>query len=344
MAERLYGVDHGAEHPLTGEEIDVQYSSGLRQELISLPPGTTIGIEYAKELGAERTDGIFFRAIGYWQALEGLCEDLGLQVIYLDDFESCERALELLKEQQRLVNSKKDDDDPQKIRELREALFKAETEGRYVREVVREDKIIENILRFQPQEVIVGQAHGDVIMSNLGELSQKGLTVEAYFHENLDPLYISRTILEPGIPDPIHSREREALIRQYRAVTLGRVLSDSKLKPDFIGTWNPGCRPQGLFEMYVKERSGTEFSGIIEDTAGTASFRGTIMDDFMEITKTYDPKKSFEGFEGPILYVGLLERGIFVGNFQAEREIYPGMKPHPFYVNTGDRLQDCEID
>lgn len=354
MVESLYGVEHGAAALLTEEEITVRYSLDLLQRLVSLPPGASVGIEYAKELGAERPDGISFGNIRYWQALENLCEDLDLHPVYLDDPESYERLIKLFKKKnlltKKLERHLQRDGNPQKTRELREALFGIKAEKNYITRVEREDKIIGNILKHQPRVAIVGHYHGDLIMLDLEELRTLGLTVGAYFQESLDPnsklpflagISEVRTILQPGIPDPRSLREKETTIRQYYAAKLGRVLPGQK--PDFIGTWNPGCRPEGLFEMYVERRSGQEFGGIIEDTTGTASFRGIMTANLMEFTKNYDPERSFNGLRGDIEYAGNLNEGVFYGFFQPDRLRYPNMEACPFYLNAGDKLKESEL-
>lgn len=342
--ETMYGVCHG------GLDAETCCSPELKQDLESLPIGTTVGIEYAKELNTEQIRGIVTYGLGYWRELERLFESLGLKPIYLDDAESLKRVGKLFREKelQRILLRRhlERDGNFQRTREIKEALFKAKTEEEYVASVVRQDKIIENILRYQPQVVIVGQLHADLIMFNLDTLNKKGLTVGAYLSENIDPqscqMYSigSRrflTTLQKGIPNPFFLRERESQVRKHSAVTLGRVLHDRLQRPDYIGTWKPECRWEGLFEMSVRQRSGTEFNGIIEDTAGTASFEGKLTDDSMEFVKRYDPLKSIDGLTEDILYVGHMKNGVFVGTFQT------GVEKYPFYLNTGDRLQDCEI-
>lgn len=345
--EKMYGVMHSFTLEVEGFSIAekaVSPSMDLFRELKSLPQGTVVGIEdFDPREIRKLTRKINGRKFGmsksdrkYWQEIKSLCNDFGLEVAYLDDFQTYRKYVSKLFEQRDYSHQavgcyeKLDleafenniftrDGALSEVRNYNELGYKAGVESEKIFIIEREEKIAERIAKYRPQRVIVGMGHGDYWMVNDSALAANGITVDEYeceFAEQKGRYQGVDIVLVPiWGPDPVAALERELLNRKYNSVTLGRILNEKT--PDYIGTWSELCRPEGLFEMYVGERTSKDlFSGIIEDKLGTADFEGRVRDDMIEFEKRYRPDQSSEdSIKDSIYYKGLLKDGKYQGMF-----------------------------
>jgi hypothetical protein len=326
MVEKLYGVEHGPVRiwraPYFAELVPTHPSKELIRDLSSLPDGTSVGIELYQEL-AEAILSHDEEESTYMREILEVCHPR-LQVIFLDDQDLCERtdkkrsdatfmrniSSALLRKIDSERNSQNTSHYQETMRLIRQSEYRAEVEADYLEIVEREQKMIEKILKHNPQVVILGNNHGDFFIAEAQELFEKhGVSIIQYYRETIDlPLQPTRRNIE-GLtaylvrkpPDQRVALERELIKRRYYAATQRRILPEKS--PDFIGTWNTKIRPAGLFEIYLTRQEGNSFWGTIEDVYGTARCRGVLEGENIEFLKSYDPEKSRDQAQGGIFYV-----------------------------------------
>jgi hypothetical protein len=337
MVERLYGVEHGAQ-VLVGDvaidEVVIRPSRQLKEEIASLPEGVSVGLEFHPA---------FFKSISYqchnirisqganiyFSELIDVCKKSKKKVIPLEDIRTYKKYVrrmfkadqierELYKEYQ---NENPTESDKEKWVDLRNKLYKASVERDYTFIVEREDKIIENISKFQPVAVVLGRAHADYVIQNLQLLSEKGIKVDHYFAEQ-GPRYpwhwdvperMERTAIfdfDPKVSSEV-LKYRQSVIRKFKAIKEEKITDGI---PDYYGTWDIRVLPRGLFEIYFE---GKGF-GRIEDCFGTAKFEGFIDDESGAIFfKEYNQEEvSFGGASGKIWYSGSFEGNVCSGFFE----------------------------
>jgi len=344
MVERLYGVEHGISMQMAGVRISeslVAPSKGLLRDLLSQPQGTKVGIEFTPEFTSPfQIDEVEIKsspsAYFYWRRIIRACQMRKLDIVYLEDFPTYKRFTRKLMEataydQILFQNFLKDDSflDNEKGKELERKKYIAEVEKDYIFVVEREEKILERIAQTQPNIVILGKGHTDYLIQNKKIPASMGISVDSYQTEDVSPIPwhwerqqpFERAFLRPEPkPDANILKERELIMRKYRALTDGKVIVDGK--PDFVGTWDLNCLPRGLFEMYVE---GKNFSGIIEDTLGTASFAGQIGEDGIMFAKNYDLNKSAqEASKHTIVYLGGRIGEQYEGTFESPEDKVTG--------------------
>lgn len=330
--ERLYGVFHGASAvSILGDarEIFIEPSTYLQEELRQLPPGTRVGIEYHPDIiqGNSISDDIEFSPSGihYWQQIEALCKEKGLPVVYLDDVGLVLEAsrhyweaqeLNYLAEQMQSFTDEVGDDHLSRAKErLREA-YAHLIISYYTIEVLREEKLLETIDNQKPEVVILGKAHGDILMLRPELLETRGIEVARYQTEIIDE---ELSVFPSVALDAGEVLERTLLIRSYYAVTQCRI--DPERQPDYIGYCqeSESIPEVGLFEMYVKKTG--EFAGTIIDLLGDATMEGIITDQGVEFVKKYDPEQSVPNAAaaGEITYVGEMSGDRYVGEYKTSR-------------------------
>lgn len=297
--QRLYGVRHGGvETDNWGNrfEILVGPSRGLMKDLLTLPQGTRIGIEYSPEVDQLREvkghpisfgEGYEF----YWDRIQRVARRNSLDVQYLDNIAFYVTQVEKILEAQALFErgSRRVEGNLNKHLGYMRASHRAGVEAEYAFQVEREDAILERIAELKPTVAIVGQGHGDVFVDRLEELSRRGITIGAYLAEDSTlptlslehPLYERAILNEHPIPERELVVQRELIERKHRAATMGRVLANGA--PDFIGTWNLRIPAQGLFELYLDANG----DGRIEDILGTATAATVIDGDKVVFDKRY---------------------------------------------------------
>ena len=335
MLEQLYGIEHGKGLEVAGiriSESSVKPSRELLENLFSLPKGTKVGIEYTPDYTSFQIDGISVNSSPtddwYWKRIIRVCNTKGLDIVYLEDFPTYEKYARKLLESKALdlaIEQKwmKDRNffNTEEGVELQNRFYIASVEADYIFIIEREEKILDRIAQAQPHTVILGKGHTNYLMQNLEELSNHGISVRKYYEEEV---FIAPWSWNVEVPDdrarlkynpklnPDFLNFRESLKRKYRAIAEGKILPDGR--PSLVGSWDPSCYARGLFEMYVNEGN---FSGIIEDTLGTATFTGEITDEEVSFEKTYDRQKSGkEAFSDPIFYSGKRIGDHYEGTFQ----------------------------
>ncbi len=297
--QRLYGVRHGAiDTDYWGDQIEVLVgpSKGLMKDLLTLPQGTRIGIEYDPELELPmEVNGqhVEFSEVDrfYWGRVRRLAQRNSLDIQYLDNIAFYARQIEKDLEARALFKKgahKNGMDLNTHLRYMR-ASHKAEIEADYIYRIEREDAILDRITELKPAVVIVGQSHGDSFTERLEELRARGVIVGAYLAEDstLPRLPYKRPLYERAIlndhPTPKRELviERELVMRKYRAATRGRVMAEGI--PDFIGTWDLRVPAKGLFEVYLE----SDGDGRIEDIFGSATAIARIDGDKIGFDKKY---------------------------------------------------------
>lgn len=347
MVFDLVGVTHGSVASFMGvisTQIVVAPSSRLLEIITSLEKGSKVGLERLdKEL--PKTEGsqiIWNMQNEYWDPLVELCQDCELEVINLDDWESYNERHKIMLEKEKLLNTfdglgEKDADIPLEVRlDLARRDHKFNIEVQYIREIVRDEKMLETIAKHPDMKLaIVGRGHENHWVSNFGLLSERGIEIgmnmsDAYNGEINHYEFFAASEHESSIhrqaeltiglpPDLKMIALREKTIRLYSAATKNRVFPDKK--PDFVGTWDVNIPARGLFEIYITEREefcgSTIIKGTIEDVNGSAEFAGNIKDNEMMFNKTYSEDAiRAGGVSGNINFSGRLEgkeyRGFFV--------------------------------
>lgn len=332
--EKLYGVIHGVGLEIAGAAIPenlvaptlVGPSKALMEDILTLPPGATVGIESCPELqGPLEFQGqtIDFDSGGkfYWNRIRRLCQRRGLNVEYLEDFETYKRYLEKSLQAQALDRALAREfrrGNGSEIDQILQDRYKAQVEAEHIHAFDREDKFLERLREVQPAIVVLGRWHADPLRQDPRILRDRGIAVGEYRTERVYRPHWSWSVPEKRYerasldydfqPNNEVMLDRELIQRRYRAVTRGRVMG-SRRKPDFIGTWDTQIPARGLFEVYL-DKDG--WHGRVEDCLGTASFDGRITRDgeWFGFLKKYIPDKSSRN----AVTTAVMYKGGFVGD------------------------------
>lgn len=338
MVDRLNGIEHGRGLTVEGllipnSDIPVAPSRELMRDLLDLPRGSTVGIEFSQQFQEPfDVDDIEINAglesNFYWRRIIRTCNIKKLNIVYLEDFDTYKKYVRKLLETKTLEQQGWDlyADNPEffktgQAKQLAAQHYMSETESQYIFVVEREAKILDKIRETNPTVVIIGKGHTDYLTQNTSDdnpLSNVEYTREVVFQtpwhwpEDLQLPYERAHKDYKGEIDPAILLERELLVRKYRAIKEKRITEG--FKPDFVGTWDLDLPARGLFEVFVE---GSRFGGRIEDTLGTAVFEGTINDTEVSFVKGYDPEKSSpEATPKPVRYAGNLVHGQYEGQYE----------------------------
>jgi hypothetical protein len=198
---------------------------------------------------------------------------------------------------------------------VREICFAYDAVCKYMLLIAREETIFKQLQNTRPDMAVIGQAHADTLMltpdlkDSLGVDNYVKLTLDRQGLDSINLLMAETQrvptcqLVDPSGPDPQYLQETESISRTHRAVTESRITSGSE--PQWVGSWEPSCRPRGLFEVFDKSRPGSqESSGTIEDVLGTARFRGELTQDKVIFLKSYIPSKTLDpaALKGEVLY------------------------------------------
>lgn len=363
--ERLYGVIPEcsiASFDFYIPNKGVKPSPELLADLKSLSPGTTVGIECfdpnvigkdGLEINGKKVR-IENQGRDYWKKIMQACHSARLNVAFLDDPEILRGRAEKLTICEDLMEKSvgirtyssayyMDSEE----RALFEALYGARVEAEFIKEAKKTETIARRIQQYQPQRVILSQKHADCLAADWTSLAESHLKIANYKIERVDtsidarfsPRLLPAYLSFGSGPNPRNLLDRKLLIRAHQAITEGRILPDQE--PDFIGTWEVNCRPRGLFEVYsdhdlLKETGATV--GLIEDSFGTAIFRGEISEDYISFVKKYIHVVSApEAAKGDISYEAIRKNGRYEGNYflMSPPYSYEGAK---FFMNKGSKL------
>jgi len=322
---KLYGVTSGGYVGGGGVSfgnIDVVTSTSFREELKQFPEGTKVALEWFEKTPYHLVinDEDYELNDRYWPDIVSLCKERKFEIVYIDDLELLRKHLEKSAE----ARAKKDTSlnlwhdngflFPEYIEQESQRMSKESyddlTEARYIHGIEREEKMLENIIRAQPDVVIVSSGFSDYWLTKAKELEKKGFAIESYARDqipdNYEPLnHFGNNIahalfIRNPLPDIKSLAEREQLIRKYNAVKKGRILPDKT--PDWIGSWDDRTS-EGLFEVYVDSKQGTGMMGTIEDVFGSASFTSITTDGIFYIFKVYSKEaKSIGASKSPVVY------------------------------------------
>ncbi len=194
MAERVYGVMHGSRTEIAGittSDILIAPSRELMRDLLTLPPGTSVGIEDCPELQQpyemrgriiDFTESTKF----YWGRIRRLCKRRGLNVVYLEDFETYKKYLEKHLEAISLIDvlerEMKEGGFPERVMQR---MHRAQVEAEYIFVFEREKAIFDQIQATQPAIVILGRGHTDALLLNLDPFNQRGVSIGEYRAEEV---------------------------------------------------------------------------------------------------------------------------------------------------------------
>ena len=338
MVERLYGIEHGISLtvegiPIPGTETPIAPSRELIQDLLQLPKGSSVGIEFASQFQAPfDVDGVEINAgyesNFYWRRIKRVTDMAKLNLIYLEDFDTYKKYVRKLMEAKafeqqasELYLENADFFETNGAKQLAAKHYMADVEAQYIFVVEREVKIADKIRDTNPTVVILGKGHTDYLTQNQSDanpIQGAKYTREIVFHrpwhwseESQLPFERARVDYSGEVDRGI-LLDRELLERKYRALMQKRITQGEE--PDFMGTWDVDCQPRGLFEIFVE---GARFGGRIEDTLGTALFEGTITDSEISFVKAYvREKSSHETAKDPIHYTGSLTNGQYEGHYE----------------------------
>jgi hypothetical protein len=353
FVDSLYGAVHAGAINFCGLQFSYEAtpSPKLLLDLKGLPKGTKVGLEtfdpqQVQKLGFKIRERKFLipeSQEDYWRSLTSFCQAKGLEVVHLDDFvtfrEYAGQLIEAEKIQKKMEkpiktsNLKVEDEETLACLalEMAEAVRRCQVEARYIHIVKREEKILENILRFKPALAVIGMGHSDYLVKTGQIKFGRYLREEAVVHPET-MYYYGNTITAQG-PNPKAIAEREYLLRNWRVVTQGKILPGSN--PEYIGTWQIGLPSEGLFEVYVHEstRNG-EVTGVIEDCIGTADFTGKIGSKIVRFSKKYQPDNAIkEAAKGNVLYSGQFRKQVCIGEYS----FLSGSRGY-FTMNAGSNL------
>jgi hypothetical protein len=295
--QKLYGVRHGGQemHSWGMVDIFIAPSRGLTKDLLMLPQGTSVGIEWTPELEEPIEVGKDFVDISqsnifYWQRIQRIARMNSLDIQYLDSADLFRKHFEKAHKSKAMYEKVGRTADLNRHMQYLRTAYQLGVESDYTFEVEREEAMLAKITALKPAVVIVGQAHGDVFANRLDELRTNGIIVGTYLAEDSSEKS-SKSILRPReravlnldpTPDNGIIVDRALIERKYRAITEGRVLATDA--PDFIGTWDPMIPARGLFEVFVESNG----RAAIIDTLGNASASGTFSAGHVDFRKLYD--------------------------------------------------------
>lgn len=315
--------------------------SGLRDELMSLPKGTRVGVQYFEELC---DGGVPYRRslrvkntsvyvpehiAGYWGEILGICKLRGLEAIFLDDYkifrEIAKKLVQKEMKTEEIKNMEINNPQPKVeikkiIQALKEEIYTLDVEMEHLQTEKKGDKILENIIHEQPGVAILGAGHADYFIANPQLMEMIKVKFEKYAREqysekiNLSelPTYMRKLphvfgkLINNAEPNKVSLADREMVERRYKAITLGRIIASKE--PAWIGTWDVDIPARGLFEIYVEDEiktfhGVTAIKGRVEDTYGSATFFGSIGDETLIFQKDYDEMARSAGADIlPMLY------------------------------------------
>lgn len=324
---RLYGVEHAAHMAAT--EIGVIPNEGMIDDIQQLPAGSVVALETTPEIIPSHARASFDypeKTVAYWLPLIEACEARGHKLVHLDSLELQLMAAATKEARQALIAKLKGQpesapSDPVEEMLAREEIFALDAVAKHTHGITREAVVFDNLAGASADIAVISANHADYLVATPEEQARRGLNIEDYLRVSIDPdelppLEMWASVIARSSPHPIHQyisgnfpeqrslAVREAIVRAHRAATTGRILPNGR--PFYVGTWQPLCRTDGLFELYPDAHLvGPSWagSGTIEDTLGTARFEGEFRPAGVRFEKRYDPKlSSDETIDETIIY------------------------------------------
>lgn len=330
--ERLYGLLHRPKLYFSLlNEYEVTPNEALHRELEALPAGTRIGLEFSPDLRRLSTGRHDIHcACSVWSEIDSVARKASLDVVYLEEPEIFDKYFQKGAEAERLLRKLNEafNERADVAEQFLSEYYRAKVEADYAFVVEREARIIDKLVKTDPQVAVLYRSHGDYLSVNPLSLLVSNVQPGEYTIEHLpwdSSRYRSGSVLRRDLDIPAKEviMQRESLQRKYNAVTQGRITSHDK--PDGIGTWNVKCPAAGLFEIYI-DRGSDRFEGTIEDVLGKATFVGEKTPYVIKMIKTYDSNRSVElskevfgettrTLRGPIIYEGVMIDNEYKGRY-----------------------------
>jgi hypothetical protein len=304
--EKMIGVLHDTvitmnpkEGFIDGDAIS-QPSEDLQSLLRTLPSATKIGVEYHPDLATRNFHDarVSEEDLAYWQAVERLCVELGLQLIYMDDPELRLRAAELSNKASEIIQKPRNrytDYDQFRTSE------RLTTKSFWIMDVKRRKHMLDAIQREKPQVVLLGRDSADILAVNPRIATKHGITVREHLTEHE---VANDQVQFGGELDNRLVLENKLSRRTRSSVLKGRVRP--KATPHLIGyRWSaaPLYPAQGLFEIRFNEDGKT---GILYDCYGDAQVTNISVEEHqVSFTIQYEAGKSmYVDREHPIHFTG----------------------------------------
>ncbi|NTU47356.1 hypothetical protein HGA88_07080 [Candidatus Roizmanbacteria bacterium] len=273
----------------------------LEIKLRQLEKDSIVAIEHSLEKLRKR-DCYDQDGFDYWRKIGTICSQQNLQVVYLEDPRDIQEVERVQKDYKRAK-------DP-----LQQ--YRAQTYLAYLEGIIIPDHVRAQLIAVKPAVAILRNNTALGVSTHPDELQENGLktwytkeTVEGNFNQNLKILSNPKRKLYSE-----HMQYLEGLRRKMRALDDECIIPGGQ--PFARGSWSPELYPKGLFEMYI--RTGKEFAGLIEDTSGTAYFKGELRGCKISFEKNYIPHQSTtQAGKGTIYYEGTLDdnSGLCVGTY-----------------------------
>ena len=349
--DKLYGTCHGGKLFGLVFNVDLFFkpSPVMLEELAELPRGTRVGIESVTPEEKEALNKLVIDGRGvmwdkpfgeYWKAIVDHCKKAGHEVVYLDSVELCRKHAEMDVKATHLAEEAKQTKDKAERLILIRQEYAHRVENRYIREVEREQSLLQRIRETKPSVALLGRSHTDYIW----QMGVEGIQFKSYSAEvapvidqfqlgkfdpsdkyfNMDLESVARSISNQIPPlELVNNRVVDSKVvarrieseRKYRAIKEGRITDGD---PDFVGTWNIRIPAQGLFELYIQKRDGRRISGIIEDACGSATFEGESTDTEIWFVKRYDDDAISIGGWSIFFYAEERQNGTVKGTYYSE--------------------------
>jgi len=314
--EKLFGIEECEIQRVENVSVISQLtpSDGVLKALSCLPKGALVGIEDASYWERE------IHNVGrtpYWNYLTNNAGNASF--VYLDDLSLRVEAADFFKRAR--IRTELKLSNPGDC-SLDNEIFEFRFNAYYTHTVLTSDHILRMIKETRPLIVILDGVRADLFWSGYAEshgvkfgsyskesppIHREGCPVED--NENLVPNELfAKTAYELGVMSYYFT-----LIRRKKAIDEHRISDD---KPDFLGTIDLTVPLRGLFELTVKKRKGTFWSGSIVDALGNASFVGYFDRDRAEFTRHYGGLALLLGApKGNIAYKARRDGNKYVGTF-----------------------------
>ncbi|GEM_PF-5898992 len=348
---RLIGVNHGGHIPvlfgLIMQKLHTYPSEEFIEELRKLPKGTRIGIEPdisdadtspskqkllfpCLELAPERHEKRTTNN-NYFDTLMQEAAENGLACYFLGDPEISKNGEKLQRASDDKRTAAIHTPVGEKHDEMVQGSYADSTEANYIFEIEREREFLNNMRRFRPYIVVLGDLHASYWFANRELLKERhDIDFQSYSTDLIDenlmqhhfssypetPLSLEAHHIKNAEPNKRFLAARESTVRKYSAVKKGRIFPERK--PQFIGTWDVQVPEAGLFEVYIESAHPDGLvEGTIEDVNGPAYFRGKIEDARVSFSKFYsEAARSIGAAQDLVYYEGFRENGECRGFFR----------------------------
>ncbi len=271
--------------------------------------------------------------VGYLEDLEEHCKASGIGIAYLESpeivMEHLNAEVRLRTMRDELYGMRVYDQIAERLKSVERSEHALLVEREYLQNVSQVSNMISEMKRQGPEAALITKEHAQILwgmqLSGRLEIEFKSAAAEmrpkmdyrlfyaaasaaSEMYEKLSSTYegsqkidiaellgsdIPPNRFDEGMMGSLKALARaDSCMRSHSAVKNGKITEG---RPDFIGTDDVDVPLRGLFELYIKEESGNEVSGTIEDVYGMAAFRGTFDDAGFRFIKHYGRKAVMAG-------------------------------------------------